>query len=155
MAGKPYRISSDAARKVREWLREGRGVSVWRSIDLSDPGREVLTPAYDYEGRYAYVGIPVSKPHWKMGNTPVQVMESERDFEVVTAREVKRFHVAVRRGSQGFSLKVTDGGSRRIRREVEKAGDGAWHEFDYGDYDNAVIMAPDSVVPMEDWHNGA
>ena len=40
--------------------------------------------------------------------------------------EVKRFHVAVRLGSQGFSLKVSDGGSRRIRREVAKAGAGAF-----------------------------
>ena len=55
--------------------------------------------------------------------------------------EVKRFRVGVRWGSQGFTLKVTDGGSRRIRREVSKAGDGAYHVFDYMTQE-AVIMKP-------------
>jgi hypothetical protein len=45
--------------------------------------------------------------------------------------EVKRFHVAVRIGGQGFCLKVTDGGTRRIWRELAKAGTGSFYEFDY------------------------
>jgi len=46
------------------------------------------------------------------------------------------------------AIKVTDGGTRRIRAEVEKAGDGAYHEFDYDDYKNAVIMAPEKEMSL-------
>ena len=63
-------------------------------------------------------------------------------------KEVKRFHVAVRLGSQGMSYKVTDGGTRRIRAEVEKAGDGAYYTFDYDDYKNAAIMAPEKEMSL-------
>jgi len=45
--------------------------------------------------------------------------------------EVKRFRVGVRMDSQGLCLKVTDGGSRRILRELLKVGDGSFYEFDY------------------------
>jgi len=55
--------------------------------------------------------------------------------------EVKRFRVGLRMGSQGFLIKVTDGGSRRIRREVSKAGEGAFFVFDYSEQ-SAVIMKP-------------
>lgn len=55
--------------------------------------------------------------------------------------EVKRFHIGLRMGSQGLIVKVTDGGTRRIRHEVAKAGDGAYYTFDYGTQE-AVIMRP-------------
>ena len=55
--------------------------------------------------------------------------------------EVKRFRVGVRWGSQGFMLKVTDGGTRRIWKEVSKAGEGAYYRFDYMTQE-AVIMKP-------------
>ena len=73
------------------------------------------------------------------------------EIEVATYKEVKRFHVATRVGDQGFSVKVSDGGTRRIHKEVAKAGEGAFYEFDYGDYDNAVIVAPVAVVPLKEW----
>lgn len=77
-----------------------------------------------------------------------RIITDPDDLEVAIDREVKRFHVAVRMGSQGMCLKVTDGGTRRIRKEVAKAGKGAYHVFDYDDWDNAVIMAPEKVVPF-------
>lgn len=139
-----YRIRADMAPDVAEWLREGRGIAVWESINLSNPGAAWLTPARDRQG------VSMSKPNWQAANAPARVLERAEEFEVVTAEEVKRFHVAVRRGSQGLMLKVTDGGSRRIRREVAKAGEGAWYEFDYADYENAVIYTPGEVVPLEE-----
>jgi hypothetical protein len=57
-------------------------------------------------------------------------------------------------GSQGLSIKVTDGGTRRIRAAVAKAkeqyGD-AWYEFDYGNYENAVILAPDKSISLKNF----
>lgn len=69
---------------------------------------------------------------------------------VAIDREVKRFHVAIRMGSQGFSMKCTDGASRRIRSAVAKAGEGAYHVFDYTTQE-AVIMAPEKVIPLPEW----
>jgi hypothetical protein len=57
-------------------------------------------------------------------------------------KEVKRFRVGIRMGSQGLRVKVTDGGSRRIRREVAKAGAGATYTFDYMTQE-AVILVPE------------
>ena len=51
-----------------------------------------------------------------------------------------------------MSLKVTDGGSRRIRREVMKACEGAFYVFDYSSQE-AVIMAPASNMPLLDWQS--
>jgi len=122
-----------------DWIRNRGGLAVWRSIDLSNPGASWTTPA-DHTQR----------PTWQAAEEPESIITDPDDVEVCVDREVKRFHVAVR-PSDGFCLKVTDGGSRRIRREVEKAGDGAYHVFDYGDYDNAVIMAPDRTMSLSQW----
>lgn len=56
--------------------------------------------------------------------------------------EVKRFHVAVRWGAQGFSLKLTDGATRNVRRALAKAGEGSTYTFDY-DTQECVIYMPD------------
>lgn len=69
---------------------------------------------------------------------------------VDTPREVKRFHVAIRRSTNGLKFKLTDGSSSRLRREVDKAGDTSWHEFDY-ETQEAVILVPDKQVPLKDW----
>jgi hypothetical protein len=57
--------------------------------------------------------------------------------------EVKRFRVGIRLGAQGFKVKVTDGGTRRIWREIAKAGEGSFCEFDYMTQE-AVIMKPEA-----------
>lgn len=139
-------INSENAEKILSWLKDRGGVAVWNSIDLSDPSRQMLTPVNDTEGN------KYEKPHWKMSSIP-EIITDVNDITVSVDKEVKRFHVAVRYGSNGLSMKVSDGGSRRIRREVEKAGKDAYYLFDYGDYDNAVIMAPDKQMPLKDYEN--
>ena len=93
------------------------------------------------------------KQSWEMANEPYRIITDPAEVEVHVPKEVKRFRVGVRMGSQGFSFKVTDGGSRRIKREVAKAkenyGD-AWYEFDYSTQE-AVIMVPDSKAPLEEF----
>ena len=85
-----------------------------------------------------------------MDNKPYRVITDPAEVEVHVPKEVKRFHVGVR---MGFTIKVTDGGTRRIRCEVAKAkekyGD-AWYEFDYVTQD-AVIMVPDVKIPLEEF----
>lgn len=139
-----HTVSPENAAKFKEWILSRGGVAVWRSADLSDPGLSMSSPALNRDG------TPTAKPHWKLENTPHRVITDPADIDVVTDREVKRFHIGVRPGSQGLSLKVTGGGTRKIRAAVEKAGRGARYEFDY-DTQEAVILVPDKVVSLKDW----
>ena len=57
--------------------------------------------------------------------------------------------------SQGLSLKVTDGGTRRIRAAVAKAADNAadhlaWYEFDYQTQE-AIIYVHGTSQSLADW----
>ena len=137
-----YRLSVEAAEKVRTWIRDRSGAQVFQSINLSDPGRMMLTPVKDAQGN------AVGKPHWSMGNEPVRILTSESECEVCLDKEVKRFHVAIRVSGNGLMMKCTDASSERIRKAEAKAGEGAYHEFDY-DNQEAVIYAPEKIVPME------
>jgi hypothetical protein len=119
---------------IWNWLQHRGGVRVWKSINLSNPGAEWMTPA------------DKGKPTWEVSDESTLLTDA-KDFVVVTMKEVKRFRVGIRRGSSGLSLKVTDGGSRRIRREVAKAGEGASYRFDY-DEQSAVILVPEKTVTL-------
>jgi hypothetical protein len=133
------------APRFLEWIKKRGGVSIWKSISLSDPSYSMSTPARDLDG------TPTPKPHWRVDNAPARTVTSTDDIEVFVPREVKRFHVAVRPSGNGLSVKVTDGGTRRIRREVDKAGEDAYYAFDYGDYQNAVIFVPDGKISLTEW----
>ena len=131
--------------KYREWLATRGGLAVWESINFSNPGCSWTTPVRNADG------TPVTKPSWEADNKPAHIITSEDDVDVVVDAEIKRFRVGVRRGtSNPFLIKVTDGGSRRIRREVAKAGDGAYHVFDY-ETQEAFILAPEKRVPLREW----
>lgn len=136
-------IRSTEAVKIAGWIRERGGLAVWPSIDLSDPGKQLLTPAREKDGQ------PTFKPHWSVASEPKVIITDPAEVEVCEDVEVKRFRVGVRMGSQGMKMKVTDGGSRRIRAAVAKAGDGAYHVFDY-ETQEAVIMAPRRTWPLSE-----
>lgn len=139
-----YQCTAQAAPLIKSWLETRGGIAIWRSIDLSDPGRSITTPVKTAEGD------PASKPHWSMANKPERIITSVDDVEVCMDKEVKRFRVAIRRGAQGLSFKCTDASSRRIRKAVEKAGKGAHHVFDYWTQE-AVIMAPEKIIPLAEY----
>jgi hypothetical protein len=133
------------ARQMWDWIKNRTGVAVWQSIDLSDPYYQVLTPVLELSGK------PYTRPHWKCSNTP-EIITNPDDIKISVDAEHKRFHVAVRMGSNGMCYKVTDYGSEKIRREVEKAGEGAYYVFDYDDFKNAVIMKPTcDAVTLTEW----
>jgi len=143
-----YVIIQSAAGQIAEWIKAGRGIKIWKSINLSNPGKEVMTPARSING------AEIPKPSRDMGNEPIATYESLSDFTVQTDVEVKRFHVAVRQSSNCLTLKVTDGGTRRMRAAVKKVGKGGYYTFDYGDYNNAVIMRPEGEpIPLEQYLN--
>lgn len=130
--------------KYREWLATRGGLAVWRSVNFSNLGVSWTTPALAADGQ------PTRKPTWEADNVPERVVTDVADVDVVVDKEVKRFRVAVRLGGHGFAFKVTDCGSRRIRAAVARAGDGAYHVFDY-ETQEAVIMAPEKRVPLKEW----
>ena len=136
--------SPEDAARFKTWLETRGGIAVWPSINLSNPDASWSTPALNEDG------TPMTKPTWQAANEPERIITDIADVEVVIDKEVKRFRVGIRTGSQGMMLKVTDGGSRRIRAAVEKAGKGAYYIFDYGTQE-AVILAPERIVPLADW----
>ncbi len=140
----PYTVRAEDAAKIADWLRTRGGIAIWRSISLSNPGASWTTPANTEDGQ------PYPKPTWQAANEPERIITDVADVMVSIDKEVKRFHVGVRMGSQGFSLKVTDGGTRRIRRAVAKAGEGAYYQFDYMTQE-AVIMAPAETMSLAQW----
>lgn len=140
----PYIVREESARQIAEWLQKRGGIAIWESVNLSNPGASWTTPAYNKDG------TPTAKPTWEAASKPARIIRDPSEVVVSKDVELKRFHVAVRFGSQGMMLKVSDGGSRRIRREVVKAGDGAYHLFDYAEQ-SAIIMKPASQVPLGKW----
>jgi hypothetical protein len=121
---------------IWEWLQTRGGIAVWRSLDLSDPGQTWTTPKLSADG------TPAPPPHpWKAEKAPSRIITDPTEVIVDVPREVRRFRVAIRLGSQGFSYKLTDASSRKLRSACEKAGENSWYTFDY-DTQEAIIWAP-------------
>ena len=140
--------SPNNAAQFADWIKNRGGILQWDSADLSDPDWSVFTPARPV--------IPnenptqLDKPHWKAADNP-RLIQSTDDVLIVSEKEVKRFHVAVRRGSQGLSVKLTDASSAKVRKAVE-AFDGAWYAFDY-EAQEAVIHVPGESASLTEWLN--
>ena len=140
-----HEVLPENAGKFRQWIRERGGVALWRSISLSNPGASWFTPARTADGQ------PMGKPNWQSDDVPTFIVTSEDDVGVVTEREVKRFRVAVRGGrSNPFMIKLTEGSAKRLRRELEKVGDGASYTFDYHAQE-AVILVIEETVSLSEW----
>lgn len=139
-----HTCEAENAPRFADWILNRGGLAVWLSADLSDPAKSWTGPVRDPQGVYN------TKPHWQAQSEPV-VITDPSEVGVCESKEVNRFRVAIRTGAQGFTLKVSDGGSRRIRAAVAKAGDGAFHTFDYGTQE-AVIFAPTGpLISLAEW----
>ena len=136
-------VSEQNALLFASWISQRGGLLVWSSADLSNPQWSCITPAHLANGD------ETPSPHWKAAPGPRKI-EDASEVAVITPKEVKRFRVAVRPGKQGLALKVSDGGTRRIKAAVAKAGEGAWYEFDRWSQE-AVILAPESETPLPEW----
>lgn len=137
-----HTCTPENAQTFHHWITAWGGVAIWPSENLSDPGRSWSTPAKDPNGN------PAPKPNWAAANQPERVITDLKDVDVITYKEFRRFRVGVRMGTQGLCLKVTDGGTRRIRSALCRAGEGATYRFDY-ETQEAVIEVPDVIVPLD------
>ncbi len=137
-------VTVENAALFKDWLANRGGIAVWPSVNLANPDASWSTPALTTEGQ------PSQRPTPEAAASPSRIITDINDVAVAVDREVKRFRVAVRVGAQGFMMKCTDASTRRIRKEVLRAGDGAYYEFDYGTQE-AVIYAPERTVPLAEW----
>jgi hypothetical protein len=136
--------SEENAERFLTWIKTRGGVASWPSVNLSNPAASWSTPVNNAQGK------PTAKPTWEADSKPSVVVTDPAEVGVFRAKEVARFHVAVRLGSQGFAVKLTDGATRRVRAAVSKAGDGAYHEFDYAAQE-AIIFASDGERSLVEW----
>jgi len=134
----PHIVSAEDAPRIWEWLQTRGGIKVWNSINLSNPDASWTTPA------------DAVKPTWEADTSP-RLITNPSEVHVAAYEVFKRFHVGVRQGSSGMALKVTDAGSRRIRRELASAGVGSTYAFDYFDWENCIVLKQGAVVPIAEW----
>jgi len=139
-------VGDDNARKMLDWIRNRGGIAVWTSRIIGGPVDGVYcVPAKTEEG------YDSPKPYWFAGDSPDFVVTDSSDVRFVQPREVGRFRVAIRKGSQGLAYKCTDVSTLKIRKAVEKAGGESWHEFDHSSQE-AVIYSPDGgEMTLRDW----
>lgn len=128
--------------KMLDWITNRGGVAIWTNINLSncDAGDQ-YTPATTQDGVSVLDKPDALKPHWSVAFKEV-VTDITRFRFVKEYKEVKRFRVAVRMAF--LSMKVTDGGTRKIRKMCAKYSTDqvkAVYRFDY-DTQEAVIELP-------------
>lgn len=134
-----------SAKQMLEWIKTRGGLALWRSINLSNPDKTWTTPLNKVDG------TPMPKQSWEMANEPYRVITDPGEVVVDIPKEIKRFHVGTRRAE--FAIKVTNGGTRKIRAAVSKAAEqygDAWYEFDYSTQE-AVIFVPEKSLPLQDY----
>ena len=133
-------IRDDEAPRIWDWIKNRNGVAVWRSVSLTTPGRDLLTPC-------TTEGKPTPRPHWSVESCP-KVIADATAVDVTISQEVKRFHIAIR--NTGLYLKLTDASSARVRRAVEAAGEGAYYLFDY-ETQEVIIFRENRRVNLLDY----
>jgi hypothetical protein len=126
------------------WIKKRGGLALWASADLGNPSKTWTAPYLEEDGTVK------PKQSWQMQDKPREIVTDPAQVRVFDSKELKRFHVGTKKS--GFcSWSVTAAGSCKIEREVEKAGEGAYYEFDYGDWNNCVIMIPTETMTLKEW----
>ncbi len=132
--------------QFKEWLQRG-GLAIWNSANLSNPSKTWTCPLYGKDGNLK------EKPSWEAGEI-TRIIKDSAEVVVEIPKEVRRFHVAIRRGSQGMSFKLTDGSTNKLHKIIEKVSKeynkDAWYEFDYSSQE-AVIYIAESETPINEW----
>jgi len=131
------------AGKFAEWIRSGGGVAHWPTLYIGSD-TTWSTPVLDEHGD------PYPKPDWKAAGEPDLIITDPEEIGVITYTEFVRFHVALRRSSNGLSLKLTDASNTKLNKKLEQAGVGATYAFDYMTQE-AVILQPTNVISLGRW----
>lgn len=144
---KRHSCKENNAERMAEWITNRGGLAIWKSINLSNPGASWTTPALSEDGK------PYDKPNWQSANEPAKIITNPEDVDVITYKEVNRFHVAIR--SKGmFSFCLTDASDRKVKKALDKAGEGSTYHFDY-EYQDCIIKVPDKTITLKEWMDNA
>lgn len=132
------------APKFADWITNRGGIATWKSADLSCAGKTWSAPYLETDGSVK------AKESWQMESKPASVTTDPAEVDIYECTEVNRFPIAIQRGRADFSMRLTDGSTRKVEAAVEKAGDGAYYEFDY-DSQEAVIMTSKVTMTLKEW----
>lgn len=94
------------AGKYRDWLRTRGGLALWKSVNLSNPGAEWVTPA------------DALKPTWEAAQNPTIVTDPAQ-VGIYTEVLFKRVRVALRMSGNGLSTKLTDHSQRKLDKALD------------------------------------
>jgi hypothetical protein len=141
-------MTEENAERAWKWIKERQGIAIWKSLDLSDPSKSWSSPVLNPQGN------PTNKPSWQSDSKPSRIINDPAEVMISIPKEYKRFRVAVRRGAQGLTLKLTDTSSHKLENAVSRAheetGKPSWYQFDYGTQE-AVIMIDDTLTPLNEY----
>jgi hypothetical protein len=155
-----HEVSEENALKAWEWLQSRKGIAIWKSVNLSNPGGSWSTPATirrgDCEGNVddddEIIAYP--KPTWEAEDTPT-IITDPAEVGVFTCALYKAFRVGLRMGD-GLSLRLTDGAQRKVDRYLaeckEKHGD-SFYRKGVLDIDGASIgiYCTTGIIPIAVW----
>lgn len=148
----PRRISAELAPKIADWFKTRGGIAIWYSRDINRSGQSWTTPIKGPKGE----ALETLKPHWS-ATVPDQIITDPSKVCVDNPVEFKRFHVAVRRGTNGLNYKLTDGASRRLSKFLAQAAEksdpkcaGSFHVFDYSAQE-AVVYYINGSITLSEW----
>lgn len=99
---------ADNAERFRDWIANRGGIAVWPSLDLRNAGGSCSTPARTLTGE------PTTRPGWSYASTPSIVVTDPADVGIYQEALFKAIRVSLRRGRNGFDLKLTDTSQRRV-----------------------------------------
>lgn len=127
----------DCRQRFEEWICDRGGVQIWRNVNLSDPDAQPQFTAYKDENGNIY-----EKPHWSVERGEL-ITDIARFRFIQSFHEFRRVRIAIRRGAQGFTLKLTDASTKRVHKSCDKAkglfGRDAVYHFEH---EFAVIEIP-------------
>lgn len=132
------------AARFLKWIETRGGIAVWRSLDLSSPGKSWSTPVQQEDG------TSTKPPHWSCDKRPF-IVSSAEDVDVIAGKRVATVRIGLQQS--GFAINLTPTSSARLRDACRKAGEGAWYEFDENAKGQRVahIYVPSAKVPLSQW----
>lgn len=142
MPKSPFLITCvpENAERFAMWLKDRGGISLWKSINLSNPGTSWCTPALSEDG------TEYPKPNWQTESTPALTVCDSDFVGVEIPQEFKRIKISLIQ--RGFKVVLTDGSTRKVNDALDKAGDRAFYTFED---DVAVIWGVRGTVALDEW----
>lgn len=133
-------VTSDIARQVAEWINKRGGVALWRSVNLSMPDREWITP------------IDAPRPSWMAGEQPAEVARHIKDVEVKVVRDAKKIRVYLDRKHHGMKILLTAASTKRLRKWLDKFHPSSYRfEADMFGNPIAVIYRIERTIPLDEF----